>query len=290
MGTTALSIFTLLDLYSRTGDAKYLESAVLGGNWLITMQKKDGSMKPFVEYENGIWSFGNKESLLYNGQTLSALSKLFQATADRKYFETAKRIAIRFKEKYEQAQAYIEGEYRSKNPISNAWAVMSCLDFYKVISDEKEKESYKSLIFELSSLILDNQKDEPEKILDYGGWEGAFSTSGVGWISEVMAETFQFCLEQKDDSLDCEKYKEAVIKGIRWIIQNTYSNENSFLNKNPDRALGGIFWNWGNKYVRTDSVCHGLNAYLLIIDYLDEGLLISIPEDPLEEILAKLKQ
>jgi len=102
-----------------------------------------------------------------------------------------------------------------------------------------------------------------------------------------MAETYRFCKEERGE--DCDKYKEGVIKAIRWLIQNTYSEENTFFLKNPEKAIGGVFWNKLNKYVRTDSVCHALNGYIRIIDDLDKGSLLSVPERPLEEILEKLR-
>ena len=52
----------------------------------------------------------------------------------------------------------------------------------------------------------------------------------------------------------------------------------TFFLKNPGRAIGGLFWNDENKYVRTDSVCHGINAYVGIIDDPEDGILLSIPE------------
>lgn len=252
-GTAALSIFTLLRLYDLTGEEKYLESARLAGDWLITMQKENGSMKPYIRYSDGKWVHGTKESLLYNGQVLSALSKLYAKTQDEKYFDCAQKIADRFAEKYEKEQGYIEGEYRKKNPISNSWVVMSLMDFYQVNPDLY----YKDIIFELSQKILENQIDD-------GHWQGAYSSSGNGWISEVMAETYRFC--QGQGRGDCQKYKEAVAKVIPWLWQLTFTKENSSSLKNPERAIGGVFWNENNKYVRTDSVCHALNGYIRIIE------------------------
>ncbi len=270
VGTAALSIFTLLRLYDLTDDLKYLESAKLAGNWLTTMQKADGTMKPYVKLSSSGWVYGNQISLLYNGQVLSALAKLYQKTKDKKYYDTAEGIAQYFAGEYEKEQGYIEGEYRDKNPISNSWVVMSLMDFYKVNFEER----YQKIIFELSSLILDNQKDNSNDLLYYGGWKGAYSTSGTGWITEVMAETYRFCLAESKE--DCQKYKTAVIKAMRWLIQNTYSEKNSLSLKNPERAIGGVFWNNIQKYVRTDSVCHALNGYIRIFDYLDDGVLLSI--------------
>jgi len=284
VGTAALSIFTLLRLYDLTGAPEYLESARLAGNWLTTMQKKNGAMRAYVKYSNGEWIFEDKESLLYNGQVLSALSKLYRATGDKKYFEAAEKIAQWFSQKYKKEKGYIKGEYREKNPISNCWVVMSLMDFYKASKDEY----YKEIIFPLSEEILKNQKSDETQPLYYGGWAGAYSSSGLGWITEVMAETYRFCREENRG--DCEKYKTAVIKAIRWLLQSTYSKENSFFLPTPERAIGGVFWNIDNKYVRTDSVCHALNGYIRIFDYLEDGLLLSIKEEPLETILAEIKK
>ncbi len=283
VGSSALSIFTLLRLYDLTNDSRYLESAKLAGDWLATMQNPDGSMKAYLEYSKGKWVYGEKLSLLYNGQVLSSLSKLYEATNDEKYYDTAKGIAELFAEEYEKEKGYIEGEYRSKNPISNAWVVMSSIDLYKASPDER----YKGIIFELSEKILANQRNNEDDLLYYGGWGGAYSSSGIGWISEVMTETYRFCQEERGE--DCDKYKQAVIKAIRWLIQNTYSEENSFFLENPEKAIGGVFWNKLNKYVRTDSVCHALNGYIRIIDDLDDGLLLLVPEKSFGEILEEIR-
>lgn len=273
VGTSALSIFTLLRLYEITGDEKYLESAKLAGNWLITMQKPDGVIKPYTRYseEDEKWVSGVKESLLYNGQVLSSLSKLYNATNDQRYYDTAEKIANRFAEKYEKAQGYVVGEYRTKNPISNSWVVMSLLDFYHI----NESERYKKVVYELSDLILKNQIKDKNDLINYGRWKGAYSTSGIGWIGEVIAEMYLFCKEEVRQ--DCNKYKDAVTRAIWWLTQRTYSEDNSFFLENPEMAEGGVFWSNYSKYVRTDSVCHALNGYTLIINDLKEGPLLPIP-------------
>ncbi len=275
IGTAALNIFTLLRLYEFTGEERYLESARLAGDWLLTMQDSDGTMAPYVRKRetDGKWVHGTKESLLYEGQTLSSLSKLYNETQEEKYYEAAKKIAERFAGKYREAQGYVKGDYRDENPISNSWVVMSLMDFVKAAGEEE----YNLIVFELSNLVLDHQIKDKDDVLNHGRWEGAYSTSGIGWISEVMTDTYRFCL--REGRGDCEKYKQAVVRGIRWIIQNTYNEKNSFFLKNPEMALGGVFWNNSQRYVRTDSNCHALNAYTRIIGFLGEGELASVPED-----------
>lgn len=263
VGTSALNILTLLKLYEISNDSKYLEASKLAGNWLITMQEEDGGMKQYARYDESKkkWVFATKESFLYNGQVLTALSWLYNKTGDKKYYNSAEKIALRFAKLYEEKRDYIVDEVRTENPISNAWVIMSLKEFYKNASPDKR---YKDIIFELGGKILKNQKKDHNNLLTYGTWKGAYSTSGIGWISEVMTEIYKFCEEEK--RTDCDQYKEASILATRWIIQNTYSEENSSFLPNPEMALGGIFWNIENKYVRTDSNCHGLNGYLGIVN------------------------
>jgi len=265
VGTTALSIFTLLDLYNRTSDSKYLESAKLGGNWLTTMQKPDGWMKAYKEYKGGEWVYGERKSLLYNGQVLSALSRLYKVTGEKRYYDAAEKIAQCFTEKVEKEGCYLGDDYRSKNSISSAWVVMSLLDFYKI----NQNEYYKNIIFGCSGELVERQQLDTDEPLYYGTWDRAYSTSGNGWLAEVMVEVYKFYKEQNMDGED--KYKEAVIRATLWIIQNTYSEENAFFLKESQKAIGGSFWNYENLYVRTDSVCHAVNAYVGIINDLEDG-------------------
>jgi len=283
VGTTALSIFTLLDLYDRTGDSRYLESAELGGDWLTRMQKSDGVMNAYIEYDYGRWETGDRESLLYNGQVLAALSRLYIATEEQEYYDTAEEIAEHFCERVENEGCYLGDEYRTPNPISSAWVIMSLLDFYKIDRDDYHKD----IILRCGSDLLERQETDVSSPVYYGSWHGAYSTSGNGWLAEVMMEMYYFCREHDADG--CDRYKDALIKVILWIIQNTYSAENTFFLEEPEKAIGGIFWNYENRYVRTDSLCHGLNAYIGILDDLEDDVLIYLPEEPFRVILDRLR-
>ena len=285
VGTAALSIFTLLDLYERLGDQKYLESSKLAGDWLIIMQREDGSMIPEKKQTLiGEWVISEKESLLYNGQVLSALSRLYRVTGEEKYYAKAERIAQRFVEEIKKERCYIGDDFRAKNPISSAWALMSLLDFYKI----NKKEDIKDIILKCGDDLLKRQQQDLTNPLNYGVWTMAFSSSGNGWLSEVMVEMEEFC--KAEGGKNCEEFMRATLRAILWLFQNTYSKENTFFLKNPEKAIGGLFWNQNNKYVRTDSLCHALNAYVGVVNDVPSGILISLPEKPLEEILNEIKK
>ena len=284
VGTASKTIFTLLELYKRTNDDKYLNSAKLAADWLLTMQDANGEMKSYIKYSDGKWFSSAKQSYLYNGQVLSALSRIYKITEEKKYYDAAEKIAKNFTKAIEKEGCYLGDDYRSKNVISSSWAVLALFDFYKAGQDSY----YKNIVFKCSEDLLGRQINNKNDILNYGRWQGSYTTSGTGWLSEVLVEVYKLCKEE--DGQGCEKYKDAITEAIRWLIQNTYTKDSSFMLENPEMALGGLFWNQDYRYVRTDSVCHGLNAYVSIVNELEDGVLVSIPEKPFEEILDELKK
>ncbi len=189
VGTTSKTIFTLLKLYELTGNSKYLEAAKLGADWLTTMQRPDGSMKPYMRYdiEDEKWLYGTKESLLYNGQVLSALSKIYIVTKEKKYYDIALKIAQCFTQKVEKEGCYLGDDYRIKNPISSSWLIMALLDFYRT----NQNEYYGNIIFSCSEKLLEKRIKNDTDIINYGRWKGTSYTSGNGWLVEVMTEVYQ---------------------------------------------------------------------------------------------------
>ena len=281
VGTTSKTIFTLLMLYNKTGDNKYIESARLGADWLLTMQNPDGSILSLVEKANGIWVYSTKESYLYSGQVLSALSRIYDITGKQEYYDAAQKTAQHFTDIIEERGYYLGDDYRSPNPISSSWVLLSLFDFYKISQDEMVLDH----VINSSEYLIRRQKSNIADLLNLGRWIGSSTTSGNGWLCEVMVEIYQFFKDT--DLIDSDYYKEQIINSIRWIVQHTYSVENTFLIKNPERANGGLIWYFEGREleVRTDSVCHGVNGYVGIIDDLVNGTLISIPQKTFEEML-----
>jgi len=268
-GTNSKTIYTLLDLYKITGDKKYLNSAERAADFLLTLQEKDGKISSYIIDKNNKYYKNKKFSFLYNGQTLSALSRVYKIDNKEKYYLSAKKIADNFIKTIQEKGCYLGDDYRSPNPISSSWVVMSLIDFYKINPEKK----YKDIIFKCSDELLLKQYQNKNNLLSYGSWENSSSTSGTGWIGEVMSEVYNFCKKEKGS--DCEKYKDSVIKASRWIIERTYSKEDA-QKLNNYKIIGGIFWDYKEEYIRTDSVAHALNGYVNIFKDLKDGILLSL--------------
>ncbi len=274
VGTTSKSIYTLIRLHERTSDYKYLEAARAGGDWLLTMILPAGNVKPYTRLnDDGRWVSGSTDSTLYNGQVLSALSRLYVHTGDERYLEGARKIVSFFLQKVDRDGCYVGDGYRTPNPISSSWVLFSLMDFSKAQQDP----AIEYLVLDCGSELVERQLSDESDLYRYGRWDEGYSTSGVGWVAEVMVDVHKFCQEHNGDN--CDQYRDSVVRAIRWLMQNTYSESYVTHLPNPVQAVGGLFWSpdINERYVRTDSVCHALNAYIGILPALPEGTVLSLP-------------
>lgn len=281
VGTTSKSIFTLIELHALTGEPGYLDAARLAADWLLTMQRPDGGVRPELRWRpKGGWKLTETESLLYTGQVLSALSRLYAATGGETYLDGAARTAGYLAAKVARDGCYLGDDYRPPNPISSSWVILSLFDFARASGDANIKDT----TLQCADELLARQIRDPDDVHRHGRWPASLSSSGAGWLAEVMSVLY---LDRREDDPDrAARLYEAIVLLLRLLQQYTYSPENSFAIKDPERARGGLFWSRHDSYVRTDSVCHGMNAYVAMIDHLPGGVLVELPEPPLAERLG----
>jgi rhamnogalacturonyl hydrolase YesR len=278
VGTTSKSIFTLIELHALTGDHVYLDAARMAADWLMTMQDVDGRVSSELNLDsNGTWSVTAQESLLYTGQVLSALSRLHEATDDTQYLDAASLTAARLTAKVASEGCYLGDDYRSPNPISSSWVILSLFDFARASGDS----TIRNTVFECADELITRQIVDPDDVYHHGRWQDSLSSSGSGWVAEVLSELYLDCPDGDADG--CARYRSAIVLLFRQLMQSTYSPENSFVAKNPDMANGGLFWDTLSREVRTDSVCHAMNAYVFMLDHVPEGVLVELPEPRLGE-------
>ncbi|MCX4186315.1 hypothetical protein [Methylophaga sp. OBS4] len=286
VGTTSKTVFTLLLMHELYPDEKqYLDAARAAGDWLLSTIKEDGHVTPIAKCNGEESESEDKHSFLYTGQVLSALSRLYAQTEDERYLDGARKIAGLFLTDVATQGPLVADDYRPPNSISSSWVMMSLLDLAKV----DPAPAYLTTINQIADMLLSRQIDNPDDAFNHGRYLDAMTTSGNGWINEVMGELHKFCKAQASD--DCQPYRQAMRHTSRWLVQNAYNETNSFNIKNPERALGGFITNFNTRTVRTDAVCHGLNGLvrLLEIEGSNDEILVNLPERPLRELLPLLR-
>ncbi len=310
VGTSAKSIYTLILLHELSGEARYRTAAMHAADWLLTMQQRSGRVHASLQWtRNGDWRVSDKESILYTGQVLSALARMYRATEEQRYLNGAARTAEYLLHKIGREGCYLGDDYRKPNPISSSWAVLSLFDFFLATGDARSER----VVFECADELLGRQIQakradgvDSAEAMRVGRWQRALSSSGNGWLAEVMAELYVYCRKSagadgahvagdlpakgsgravaaisKGRRGDCARYRRAIVDVFRLLMQHTYTAESTFMVRNPAAAIGGVFWSARKRYVRTDAVCHAMNAYLMMVEYLDDGPLVALPESSL---------
>lgn len=285
VGTASKTIFTLLMLYDRTKDEQYLNAAKQAGNWLMTKVDNKGTVISVTAQFHGKTLKKTKQSFLYSGQILSALSRLYAVTRDKSYYNTASKIAKKILDYVEHKSAFLGDEYRSPNSVTTSWVVMSLLDYAKI----NPAPIYRKTITRCARELLNKQIHAPWDVFNDGRLMDIITSSGNGWVNEVMTELYPFCKANKMQA--CSQYRHFIIDSSRWLVQNVYTHANSFNIKNPAMAEGGVIRNFAEKSIRTDAVCHGLNSLvgLLKITGMENQSLAFLPEMPFDEVLGLLE-
>jgi hypothetical protein len=276
VGTTAKTIMTLLKLHEKYKDKRYIDAAKLAGSWILTMQLPDGTVAVDAAWRDGKWDSNKNFSLFYNGQVLTSLSRLYKATNEKQYYEGAEKIAKRFFEMIKAEGYFLRDDYLPKvRTISTSWLAMSLLDFNSI----KPYKTTEDIIFRCMDAIVSHQMTDPDDIYNYGRFDDTKATSGNGWINEVMAKIYKACINSKRQG--CGKYKKSLTLTSRWLIQNTYSEENTYHLKNPEKVIGGLIRNDKEEAIRTDAVCHGVNSLIGLWEFTEEGVLLEVNESKL---------
>ncbi|MFC3909933.1 hypothetical protein ACFORL_12720 [Legionella dresdenensis] len=283
-GTASKTIFTLLELYEFYHDEVYLNAAQKAGDWLLTMVQSDGSVWPEAICVGDQWHYVKKQSFLYSGQVLSALSRLAAVTHAKRYYQGASLIAGRINEQVRQQNYFVGDDFRAPNTVSTSWVAMSLTDYARINHAPWVRDTIKQAVDQ----VLARQINNPHDVYNYGRYLDTMTTSGNGWINEVFTELYRVCL--RDPIGDCNRLREAVIKTSRWLLQNAYTEINAYALKNPANAIGGFIRNYVNPTVRTDAVCHGVNSLVNLAEITgSNNETIILPEQRFEETIGLLR-
>jgi hypothetical protein len=90
LGSTALGVVALAEYQRATGDTRYLELATRLSNWMLWMQRDDGSFRHLYNVRTRIPD--DKTMLLYfSGEAALALARMYTVTGDERYAKGAEK-------------------------------------------------------------------------------------------------------------------------------------------------------------------------------------------------------
>jgi hypothetical protein len=211
---------------------------------------------------SGAWRSIETQSVLYSSETLSALAQLARVTGARSYRRAATRIARRLVAQGEASGWVYGDDYRMPNTISTSWVAMALVEYTRIDGDPRMSKA----MYTIAHQVRSRQITKSLRPLDDGRYMDIWATSGNGWMNEVLVPIHARCVAERRDR--CELFRAAIQRSARWLIQNTYSPENTYHLPNPERARGGSIRNDQVEQVRTDAVCHAANSLIGLLRLL----------------------
>ena len=131
--TTGYIIPTMFDLSVRLADPRFRESALRAGEWLLTVQRPDGSFTDIDEYEPQVFD---------TGQVMLGFNRLYRETQDSRYLEATRRAGEWLTSVQDEDGSWTSAGYHRGEPcvyLSRVAAAM--LEAAKLTGETRHQES-----------------------------------------------------------------------------------------------------------------------------------------------------
>ena len=237
---TGYGISTLLYLNKLNNKSLFIDKAKVAADWLINRAYVENEAFS-CRYDNG--KLVDRFCVFDTGMCLNALVNLYRTTGDEKYLEFVKKLAYWIINKMQKNDGSFYTRYfREKNEFEkdgNKWSKQSgsflskvsigLLNLYMVLNDEKYKEAARKICdFALkfqqnNGRFITNHKDKSTFVHAH-----CYTIEGLLSAATILNEN---------------KYMEAAVNGLNWILKNQMPNgsfpayfiNNRFINvESPD--------------------------------------------------------
>ncbi|MBN2712306.1 MAG: AMMECR1 domain-containing protein, partial [Planctomycetes bacterium] len=241
----AYNAFIILALSElANNDAASLTQSILAQS-LLDMQQPDGSFKTmFLEGgENGID--------YYPGEAMLALITLYDRSKNkrREYVEALQKALPYYRQ-------YWQG---NKNTAFVPWQTQAYYLLHKVTGDKELAD----FIFEMNDWLVDNHQLLAPKYPDeLGGFPKKipFGCRTSAYLEGLIDA--QDLARKVGDTTRMEKYRKAILLGLRFIMQTQFDSNNTYYVPKPWKALGGFKKSLFENDIRIDYVQHAANAIM----------------------------
>jgi ubiquinone/menaquinone biosynthesis C-methylase UbiE len=144
--TTGYIIPTLFEVAEYLEEDRYKKSALKAGEWLLSVQNDDGS---FSEIDTG------KPFVFDTGQVLLGLNRLYKETADKRFFEAAKKASCWLMEQQESDGSWQKAAYNTQKHTYYSRVAAAMYEYAVMADDEAVKKSALKHI----EWVLSNQRE-----------------------------------------------------------------------------------------------------------------------------------
>lgn len=263
LGSTALSVVALAEFQRATGETTYLEMATELTEWILFMQKNDGSFCHLYEVAKGERD-EHTELLYYSGEAALALARMFTITGDERYRDAAEKALDSLVGWYDFfAGGFFYGEEH--------WTCIASEAIYPAV----KKDSYRRFCDGYGK-FLRLQQAGPGDFPDQGDLNGAYGVSPfvmphntpAGSRTEAMISSYLLGTYHGKPS---EPMRRQVLAAMQYVLRQQIRPDNDFQVRTlRDRtSIGAIPASPIDRNVRIDYVQHVCSAMIRAIELIE---------------------
>ena len=256
LGSAAFMLASILE----TKNPKYEEEKQKLINFIYYLQQDEGYFRTFY-----IPADRNDNQYYYPGEALLAMMLLYEQTKDK---EILKKVDKSF-------YFYREYFYDTMNPAFVPWQTQAYYKAYLATG----KQEYADFVFEMNDwlvdvMVWDSLEPYPDYLGRYYSAEhpdyGPSHAASTSVYIEGLSDAFKLA-KKSGDTERAEKYRNAIILGIRSTIELQYGAGTMFYIENKDKARGGIRTTVTDNSIRIDNTQHSIMAFINIYDAFGEN-------------------
>lgn len=255
LGAAALAVLALREKDAR---APVSEKERALGDFIISMQREDGSFQTFLQDERT-----DENDRFYSGEALTALALLHRASGEKKYRAALERGFTYYR-------ALLEREFM---PQYAPWHSMAYTIFY----EDTRRTDYAEYVFYLTDALVEGMLDadvdaKPDEIGRFFNpleptW-GPPHSSSTGIYTEGLTYAYDTAVIA-GDAARLERYRAAVVLGTRSLMQVQWTPESAAGHRDPERLIGALRETVTNGDLRIDQTGHALNALARAYEVLE---------------------
>lgn len=255
LGGAALAMLAILRHREVANDDRWLPIARELARFVLFLQEPSGRFESKYFFDPA--QAEGFESIYYPGEAILALTRLHDATGDRRYLEAAHRGARWLIDVRDAAKSTAELPH-------DHWLLMGLAELHPKTGDAKLLAHGQRIA---EAILGAEHRNAP-----FPDWNGGFYDPPRATPTATRGEALVAMVRLAHaNGLDGEPYRAALLRFAAFQLRCQITPENSFFLPRPDRAAGGFRSGLAAADVRIDFVQHSVSALLGLRGILLEG-------------------
>ena len=267
--------FALRAILSIDEEERYSHQLERLRNFLLVMQKKDGSFHTIYYPAKKSFEASTKLQRYYAGEALLAIVKLYEKTKDGRLLQAVERAFPYYRSFFDEDQ----------HPAAIPWLTQAYYRAYLV----NNNPDYVDFVFKMNDFMLKIQnttgRPQPDMLGRFHAPDrpeyGPPLSASTGVYVEGLVDAYRMARLSKDTDRE-DAYRQGVILGIRSLMQLQFRNDNLFFAQDRFRTQGGIRGHLLSTTIRMDYVQHATQGMIRAVQSLEGWVLSAGAADGLD--------